>query len=287
VELPSDEAFVQRVLSDVRSFETRRFGRRSLRRPMVFGITAVVLATTGAVAAVVGHNPEPPRQQQPAPSKGTATVHVATARPATPSAARSVASDKTKPSTDAKPASRGFLSDHTSYALDEKTGLRLETETYTNEFAIGKTHRVTLTLDNTGRDAIAFSAPKDCALQLMAFPAGGAGAQNGSPTDPTARFTWVCAGSDADPRADALKDKFVLQPGDRKTADAFIDLKEAGEWTIVGMCRCSYSRIAPTATPAKSDPLSDLLGDALPSPLLPERSDGKNLTTPPIRVRAE
>ena len=284
---PFDDAFVARVMADVRTCEQRPT-RRGMRRPMVIGIAAAVLVTGGTVAAVVGTNPGAP---EPAAPRASARVEVTQAPPspivvtAAPApAARSTT--QPAPKTVVEDAS-GFLTDHTAFILDAKTGLRLQTETYTNDFVVGKDHRVTLTLENTGSKPVRFSAAKDCALQVMAFPKGSnSAAVYSSPEEYSGPFEWVCAGSDVDPRAQPFNEDFVLEPGDRKTADAYVRLGTAGEWKIGGMCRCSYSRQEDVQAPEKSDPLTELFRRALPSPLLPERYEGRNLVTPGIIVRA-
>ena len=288
-EHPSDDVFVARVMSDVRTYE-QRSGRRMLRRPMIIGVTAAVLVTGGAVAAVVGTNPSEPKPAAPrisapavAPQAPRATVEVTSApKPATTSP-RSAA-----PAPKVVEDAAGFLTDHTAFILDAKTGLRLQTETYTNEFIAGKDHRVTLTLENTGTKPITFSAAKDCALQVMAFPEGSNSASvYQAPEDYSGSFEWVCAGSDTDPRTQAFSEDFVLQPGERRIADAYLNLRTAGEWKIGGMCRCSYSRMESVSAPApKSNPFSELFRRAVPEPLQPEKYEGRDLVTPGIIVRA-
>jgi hypothetical protein len=287
-EHPVDDGFVAHVMSDVR-VEQQRWNRRGLRRPMVIGIAAAVLVTGGAVAAVVGTNPGP---RETVPPQAPAKVVTSEARPspievtAAPAPA-AAAPDPAKPAPKVVEDASGYLTDHTAFILDAKTGLRLQTETYTNDFVMGKDHRVTLTLENTGSKPVKFSAAKDCALQVMAFPEGSNSATvYQSPEDYSGTFEWVCAGSDADPRTQPFTEDFVLQPGDRRTADAYVNLRTAGEWKIGGMCRCSYSRQESVRPAPKSDPLTDLFRRAVPSPLLPERYEGRDLVTPGIIVRA-
>ena len=286
---PADDAFVARVMADVRTYEQRPT-RRGLRRPMIVGIAAAVLATGGTVAAVVGSNPHRAPAEPPKAS-ARAAVNDAPASPievtAAPSAAAAPASTEAEPVKNVVDDASGYLTDHTAFIFDAETGLRLTTETYTNEFSTGKDHRVTLTLENQGSKPVRFSAAKDCALQVMAFPKGSnsAGVYS-SPEDYSGRFEWACAGSDVDPRAQPFNEEFVLHPGDRKTADAYLNLGSAGEWKIGGMCRCSYSRQEDVHAAPKSDPLTELFQRTLPSPLLPERSEGRDLVTPGIIVRA-
>jgi hypothetical protein len=287
---PTDDVFVARVMSDVRGYE-QRTGRRFLRRPMIVGVAAALLITGGTVAAVVGTNPPEPKTASsptvsaPAPAREsprtavvvTAAPEAADAAPKSAPAAKDVVDD-----------AAGYLTDHTAYILDAKTGLRLQTETYTNDFVAGKDHRVTLTMENTGTKPITFSAAKDCALQVMAFPEGSKSASvYQAPEDYSGSFEWVCAGSDADPRTQPFSEDFVLRPGERKVADAYLNLRTAGEWKIGGMCRCSYTRTESVDAPGtKSNPLSELFRRALPSPLLPEKYEGRDLVTPGIIVRA-
>lgn len=286
---PRDDLFVQRVMSDVRSYECR-WTRRALRRPMALGVAAAVLATGGAVAAFVGTNPQAPRAEartaapnvEPAERRGA---------PVTVSAephARAQAPAPAAPVERRTEDTEGFLTDHTAFIVDPKSGLRLETETYTNDFVVGKAQRITLTLENTGSRPVSMSAAKDCALQVMAFPDG----QNSapayqSPEDYTGSFEWVCAGSDSDPRTQPFTESFVLRPGDRRIADAYITLRRPGIWKLAGMCRCSYSRTEDADAPQpKNDPISELLGYPLTAPLLPKEHEGENLVTPGIIVRA-
>jgi hypothetical protein len=289
---PFDEGFVQNVMTEVRADEARlvrKLARRGLRRPMVMGVAAAVIVTGGAVAAVVGTNPS---QDKPATSTRPAVPVVAEDERAT-TAPRAVApiapvSDAASPAATKVPSGKGFLTDHTSFIADAKTGLLLKTESYTNGFTVGKPQRVTLTLENTGRYPVAFNASDGCALQVMAYGADEGAAEPDASliTDPEGKFEWVCAGSDEDPRVQTVGDSWVLAPGERKVADAFVVLPEKGAWWLSGMCRCEYKQVKPTPMP-KADPLTDLTRRALPSPLLPEEPDGKNLVAPPIGVRAD
>ncbi len=286
---PRDDLFVRRVMSSVGSYE-KRWTRRALRRPMVIGVAAAVIVTGGAVAAVVGSNPKAPRvevrPEQPAVERKVQKPPAPLTVQAAPRAQRPV------PAPPAKPVAReteGFLTDHTAFIIDPKTGLRLETETYTNDFVVGKAHRVTLTLENMGSKPVSFSAAKDCALQVMAFPEGSNSAPAyDAPERYAGSFEWVCAGSDADPRTQTIGEEFVLRPGERRIEDAYMKLRRPGIWKIGGMCRCSYSRMEdPTATAAepKDDIVSQLLGYPVTAPLLPKEYESRNLVTPGIIVR--
>lgn len=287
---PFDENFVQAVMTEVHRVEARRTYRRGLRRPMVMGIAAAIVVTGGAVAAVVGTNPSDDARTTDPPAS-VVTVTRPGADPTAPGSAPAAgtASDGTSPAEATTPAGRGYSSDHVSFTLDEATGLSLQTDTHTNIFTVGRTQRVTLTLENTGRYPIAVSSSDGCPLQVMAY---GDHDPTTAPdtsllTDPQARFEWECAGSDDDPRTGGGSTTWVLAPGERTTADAFLVLDQTGDWSVSGMCRCTYEQVKPTPVP-KSDPLQGLeVPAALPSPLLPEQPDGRNLVTPPIAVRAD
>jgi hypothetical protein len=290
---PSDESFVKLVMYDVRASDVRPIGtgRRFFRRPFVLGITAAVVVTGGAVAAVVGTNPKP---APPSATAETGTARVtAEGAPLASDAASIPNPPGAKPSAPSTPASGngwGYSSNHTSYVLDAKSGLRLQTETYKTEFEVGKPQRVTVTLENTSKRPIALSSTDGCAMQVMAFPASSQ-ADSSAPEDYSGRFAWVCAGSDNDPRSAGIDENFVLAPGDRHVADAYVSLPESGAWSIIGMCRCTYSKVEqPSPAPPKGDPLTDITDRAtqrtLPAPIVPAKSDGKSLATPPIRVEA-
>lgn len=283
---PTDKAFVDRVMADVSTHETKRSGRRALRRPMVVGLAVAAVVTGGAVAAVVGTNPitsNHPSTSAPSAISSVVPKHTTTGVVVSPSASASKAPSPTQVIQKA----RGYASDHLSFAMDTKTGLKLSTETYTNSFVAGAPQRVTLTLTNTGSSPLAFNGQKDCALQVMAFPAGDSHQTDyTNPEDYSGNFEWVCAGSDADPRTATLPDSFVLAPGATKMLDAHITITKPGEWNILGMCKCSYSKIS-SPSPDKSNPLAELTRRALPSALIPQRTDGANISTPPVRVRSE
>lgn len=290
---PSDDSFVKLVMADVRASELRPIdsGRRFFRRPFVLGITAAVVVTGGAVAAVVGTNPKP---APPSASADAGTARV-TAEAAAPSAgAASIPNPPgAKPSAPSTPASGngwGYSSNHTSHVLDARSGLRLQTETYKTEFGVDEPQRVTVTLENTSKTPIALSSTDGCAMQVMAFPAGSQ-ADASAPEDYSGNFAWVCAGSDNDPRSAGFDENFVLAPGDRQVADAYVSLPESGAWSVIGICRCTYSKVEqPSPALPKGDPLTDVTNRAtqrtLPSPLVPAKTDGKNLATPSIRVQA-
>ncbi len=281
-----DEAFVQRVMRDVRADEQRRSGRRALRRPMVMGLAAAAIVTGGAVAAVVGSNPTVERRDASVPRT---TTSITVTEP--PRVATSDGETRTKSSAapvaprSSAAAAADPLTDHSSSVTDEKTGLRVQTESYKNAFEVSKPQRVTVTLENTGEYPIAISGPRGCTMQVMAVPAGEEAGDGLGATAYGGRFAWACAGSEEDPRVQAAEEKFVLAPGERRSADARIALSQAGEWDITGVCRCSFAQVRPTPVPKDRDPVTGLLERSIP-PVLPESTQGQNLSTPPIRVRA-
>lgn len=273
----ADEAFVRSVMADVRQDELKRLGRRRLRKPTVTMLAAAALVTGGAVAAVVGSNPETATERTAEPP---ATTIVATEERASAPAPRALAAEtgtdaRTPISPSTAPVTNGYPTEHTSVVTDAKTGLRLTTEAYTNTFTVGESYRTTLTLENTGKEPVSVVSPKGCGLQAMATPA------KGNKGD----LSWSCAGSEQDPRTPGLDEQRVLAPGERVTADAFVTLATAGEWSLVGVCRCAYETVEPAPVP-KNDPVSLLTQRALPAPLLVDEPDGRNLATPPIRVFA-
>ncbi len=288
---PSDDAFVMGVMTRVNAEETRltaRLARRGLRRPMVMGVVAAVVVTGGAVAAVVGTKPVPetPATQRPAAIVEASDEPTSDAGPAPKRSAAGIAATDPAPTSSKVPTGEGYATDHTSFIVDATTGLLLQTETYTNAFTVEKAQRVTLTLENTGRHPITIDASEGCAMQVMAYAADDNQPDTALITDPSARFEWECAGSDSDPRGRVFGDTFLLAPGERKVADAFLTLPQEGTWKISGMCRCEYRQIKPTPVP-KGNPIDELTRRALPSPLLPEQPDGKNLVAPPVGIRAD
>src|SRR5947199_8581616 len=73
---PMDEAFVRGVMTEVHAHEQRRWRLRLVRRPVVFGVAAAVLATSGAVAALVGTHDTPKHQTLASQRPGVAHVSV-------------------------------------------------------------------------------------------------------------------------------------------------------------------------------------------------------------------
>jgi hypothetical protein len=286
---PADELFVRRVMAGVRPGTTRRARLFTLRHPVIATVAAAALVTGGAVAAVVGTNPHHKTETSPPRLSAPAAVTARKAPPAAvPVAPRPAATVKAPAPAKVVQKARGYLTEHTAWAFDAKTGLRLTTESYTTDFTVGKAQRVALTLENTGAKPVSVSGASDCALQVMAVPAGGdVGAVYNDPRAYSGQFEWVCAGSDANPRIGGLSETFVLEPGDRRTADGFVDLKQAGKWNVFGMCRCSYRTVDDPSASPKSDALVDLFSRALPNDVLPaDKAEGKDLATPPIAVRA-
>lgn len=287
---PADERFVASVMTRVGSetHATVRPLRRRLRRPTVAGVAAAIIVTGGTVAALVSTE-RTRTDPTPAPERSALAITAeepsrAPALPPRTDAATSGPSAAVAAPASKRPSGSGYASEHSSYIVDAKTGLALQTETYTNTFEVGEPHRITLTLENTGRDPIAISGSEGCALQVMAY---GEDEPDSSLLDqPEARFEWACAGSDADPRVRHTGDTYVLRPGERKVADAYIVLPVAGDWQVSGMCRCDYKRVKPTPVP-RSDPLTDITRRALPAPLLGDQPDGQGLVTPPIGIRAD
>jgi len=276
---PSDDLFVARVMAEVRPEIRLVRGRRrfNFTRPVVLA-GAAVLAFGGAVAAVVSTTqpkPDAPRVKASAPAH-TSTV---TGDEPTRSAGSTT---KTGTSTSAAPSAGrsvfrhgelewGYTSRHTAYVLDRSTGLKVITETHRDTFLVGKTHRVTMTLENTGSQPISLRAPKDCSLQVMAFDgATSRDASNFEPQDgPNAADarTWKCAGSTADPDADGATENIVLVGGERRSANALISM--TSDTSVFGLCRCSYVDASDPADPIVQDPLSQLNQVVTPGGLIP------------------
>lgn len=295
---PSDDGFTELVMVRVRAHADRRSRgyRRFFTRPVVLA-AAAVLVTGGALAAVrsVTESAEEPAAAPPAAEERDVTT-----RPTAPEVTTSVTEAEAPLApvsggeVSAGPTSWrdgdlewGYTSDHTSYALDHSTGLRLETETYTNSFEAGKPYKVTVTLSNTGSRALGIYSPDGCALSVAAFAAA---QRENDPAafDPGAAETsgsdaWRCAGTDT--RTGGRAQKWLLAPGSSRTRDTDIVLEETGTWGIVGMCRCEIV----DADEAESDPLDSLTGLLVGIPAEEgDQSKGPSyvLVTPPIQVRA-
>jgi hypothetical protein len=271
---PFDDGFVRAVMADVHADQRRRIRMKLVRRPVVFGVAAAVLATSGAVAALVGTHVAPSEIASSPTAPRHARVGVVARAPSTasravvPSASATVSPPRT--SSVATETKGGLTSLHTAYVIDKTTGLKLTTETYTNDFIAGKAQNVTLTLLNTSANPIVVSGMNNCALAVVATPAG---------EDPSAP---VCASGGI------TNDSVLLAPGGFYTANAAVTLPSAGRWTIVGSCTCSYSDPSQGLT-TKSSPFSPLLDKAAPQ-LDPNKSSPGSgvakLATPPIGVEA-
>jgi len=271
---PMDDGFVASVMDEVHAHEQRRWRMKLVRRPVVFGVAAAVLATSGAVAALVGTHA--PSHNAAVATPRTATVTVSSAPPARsvgvlPPSASSVAS----PSSSATGPSghAGFASVHAAFVVDPTTGLKLTTETFTNDFRTGKAQKVALTVLNTGSVPIAVSGLNSCGLQVTATPAAGNA------------LSPVCASGGVS-NTDVL-----LAPGGFYTANANITLPSAGNWGIVGQCTCAYSHPTQTNLTSKTNTgLGGLLGKQAPPALIahPESpaSGVSKLSTPAIGVDA-
>lgn len=277
---PDDELFVRRVIAQIRP-EAQRTPRSSVIRYAAAAAAAVVLLAGGATALIrsTGGTPE---------ANLATTLGAATPRPAPPPAT----GDKRAPSegtVDGGSAEGnktfhdgdrewGYTSKTSSYAIDHETGLRLRTEIYRTEFDTDVPQRVTLTLSNNGKRPITVSSREGCALMVAAYPTDAQGADAQS---------WQCATS-GDPTG--RTEEFVLAPGERHSADATIVLGARGDWSVVGMCRCSYGRAPTPTSKPDGDVLDDLARFGAQLPTLPveqpEPGSGERLVTPPIRVKA-
>lgn len=256
---PVDDGFTDRVMATVRTEGARWWRkRRFLTRPMALA-AAAVLVTGGALAAV--------RTVSEVADEGEVAVPMETTQGAEVTVGRApLATSSTSPTESGTvgaaahdegdaPAARhregdlewGYESEHTAYVLDHSNGLRLETETHTNDFALGEPQRVTLTLSNTGEQPIGISAPRGCALSVAAFhdDDGAEKPEDPAAFDPTGQHargtngTQQCAGAEGDPRTtDRSPEKFVLAPGESRTADVQLVLAEEGDWGVLGMCQC-------------------------------------------------
>jgi hypothetical protein len=279
-EPPSDELFVAAVMAHARADAARR--RRIVR--MLTGPAAVAAAAVialGAGIATLVRSTNPP----------DTALHVA--RPSSP--ANRPSSTATIPGAVAKPGETsgrpevqrsgqlewGYESDASAYALDRASGLRLETKISTTQFDTNVPQTVTLTLRNTSNHAVAVSSVTGCTLLVSAYPTNGAAADNRD------ALPWQCATSPDNPSSTT----FVLKPNGQRVAQATVVLPASGEWSIVGMCRCT-SEPASKAPQNTSDPLGSLndlgrLATGLPlGPGTDEPARSSGLVTPPIHVEA-
>lgn len=285
---PSDEYFVRGTMARLHDADERRARRRRLyTRPTALA-AAVVIVIGGAVAAVV--RSDAPKLDVAVDATPSQTV---TARPG-PADARERprgATPATDEPSDAEPRRDGEMewgydSRNTAYTVDHETGLRLQTKIADTQFDAGVPQTVTIALTNTGTRALAVSAPRGCALMVGAYLS-----EDGErPDDPT--HPWQCART-TDESTTQQDERFVMQPGDTLIGEATIVLGAAGDWGLVGMCRCTYSAAdKPTPKPATDDPLDDLppVMSTLSPVLRPQDdtagSSDEGLVTPPIHVRA-
>jgi hypothetical protein len=257
----------------------------------VLGISAAIVVTGGAVAAVVGTNPGADRAASPT-TRPAAVIASDEPAPRSSSSSSTSTGDAASPDAPVAPATdtpskTGYSSDHSSHTLDPATGVLLTTDTHTTHFARSKEHRVTVTVENTGEYPVVFSAEQGCGLQVVATAGSEVPAlPDGTISDDTPWFEWECAANEGEPRLVAPTETWVLAPGDSKTADATLVLDQAGGWNISGVCRCTYRQVKPTPVP-KGGPLVDLTKGTLSVPLADESPDGSNLITPPIGVKVD
>ena len=286
---PNDDLFVGSVMALVRGDNARRAHRRRMyTRPTVLA-AAVVIILGGAVAALV-RTSDTPRDValDPAPHRSTETRSDPSEPRERPSRAAGSASEQDDPPRTQRTGDLewGYADETTAYTVDHSTGLRLQTEIPRTEIDTGVPQRVTLTLANTGSRALLVSAPRGCALMVAAYIAD-EGDENDTETQP-----WQCATMRDEAGTPTQDESFVMQPDDKITGEATIVLGTAGEWRLVGMCRCSYRPAdAPTPKPS-ADPLDGLPPVAVtlppvgPSEERPAEQPAKELVTPPIHVRA-
>lgn len=288
---PSDDLFVGRVMADIRADSIRRARRRRFFARPAAAAAAVAIVVGGAAAAIVRSNAPAPDVALPATQEGDAADEpVPNAPPVSAPAKRSEAKSGTEPGGFGvyRDGDRewGYESETKAYAVDNETGLRLETEVYRNEFDTDVPHRVTLTLRNTGERPVAITAPKGCELVVAAYPEEGR--DDGDDT-----YAWQCASSGEAPGASRDAERFVMGAGEKRVAEATVVLGTSGDWRVVGMCQCSFEgadRAEPSDPAPLDGPLKDIgeLGAELPAlPEAPRSSEqSKGLITPPIRVKA-
>ncbi len=283
---PADDLFVGRVMGHVRANVERRARRRRMyTRPTALA-AAVVIVLGGAVAALVRSTDTPqdvasgPTPQRPIATRSDANDDIA--RPGRKAGTATEQADV--PPRREGDLEWGYKGRTTAYAVDHETGLRLQTQIARTEIDTGVPQSVTLTLTNTGSKTLVVSAPRGCALVVGAFLAD---ERDGTDTHP-----WQCATTQDDAGTPQQDESFVMEPDDRITGEATLVLGAAGDWRLVGMCRCTYRAAdEPTPKPKADNPLDGLplLATTWP-PIGPsdERpaEQSKDLVTPPIRVRA-
>lgn len=274
--LPADERFVADVMDRVRARDGRH--RRTLAKPLALA-AAAVLVVAGGVAALVTSTGEPrDAALQTVPEARTSPGIDPSEPPVSPAL-----SDVPPPPPAGRASVRrgdlewGYGSGRSAYAVDHESGLRLDTQVQRTELDTDVPQRVTLRLTNIGDAPVIVSAPGGCALIAGAYPADA----------PDESHAWRCASSSDG----APADRFVLEPGEKHVADATMVLAD-GDWSVVGMCRCTYETTETTPEPApQPNPLDGLpeLGSSgvplRPSPEQPAETEEKSLVTPPIRVK--
>jgi len=278
---PIDDAFVASVMQEVRTDEQRRRRMRLVRRPLVFGVAAAALATSGAVAALVGtHAPSHISAASQSPGAAQVTVTFAPSASAGGVASPSVSAPgspaASAAATRANGQNWGFPTPHTAYVVDDRTGMKLTTETYTNDFRSGRAQRVTLTILNTSSDPVAISGLNGCALEVIATPAAGAA------------LAPQCA------TGGVSNHRVVLAPGGFYKANASLTLPTNGIWSVVGECQCAYTQPTKPQPQVSNAPIGSLLGAGSPPPQLPTTNAPAanvpatgiaRLATPPITIQ--
>ncbi len=280
--LPRDDLFVAKVMASARA-DRRRRGRLARRFTGPAAIAAAaVIAIGGGVAALVRSTSEPPGSAaqnvltQPKTGETSDESVPSVVEQALPSV-RVPASDEPQRTFKRGDREWGYTSKTRAFAVDHETGLRLDTEVYRTQFDTDVPQQVTLTLRNDGDRPVAVEAPEGCAMMIGVYPADGTDAE---------AYPWRCA----TPTDGSQGSRFVLQPGQRRSADATVVLGATGDFGLVGMCRCTYASAAPSSPTPQPNPLEDLpLMSAQfplrPTPEEPAASDDGSLVTPPIRVQ--
>ncbi len=279
-EPPADDAFVDAVMTKARAdVANRRRFVRLLTGPTAVAAAAVIALGAGFAALVRSTSPSPERPQQAlhtdAPTIGRGPS--STEGRGEAGGERGGVSSPTQRSGDLE---WGYESDASAFALDRSTGLRLETTLSATEFDAGVPQRITLTLRNTSKRAVAVSSLDGCALMVRAYPTGEATDDNRD------AVPWQCATS-----RDGPSGAFVLKPNGQHVADATVVLGAPGEWSIVGMCRCTHKPAEdgmPEKDPRVLEGLTQLGADlpGTPGTDRPAETPVRGLVTPPIRVEA-
>lgn len=280
-EPPTDDAFVAAVMETARADLARRHTvSRLLTTPAAIAAAAVIILGAGVAALVRATSPSPTGRpsaiQTVAPSMGARE----TGLPSDPSKAGGKTEGVPAQTHRSGDLEWGYESDASAFALDHSTGLRLETTLAATEFDASVPQQITLTLRNTSKRAVAVSSLDGCALMVRAYPTGEAAGDNRD------AVPWQCATS-----RDGPSGTFVLKPNGQHVADATVVLGAPGEWSIVGMCRCTQKPAderTPEKDPRAVDGLTQLGADLPSSPGAdqPLETSRGGLVTPPIRVEA-